>query len=457
MKPAALLALSLIWASGAHAVDKISMDTFTEDRKGKSQDAVARGAHKKTSDAEVRELGQGSMVIESALNTYVKFNNRVRVPGFISSSPIPQIGRIVGPNTLLSFRMGDNFFVRWSGAPLPKPGDRYSTYTPAVVLQNLENPSQFQIFASPGPATKLPSDFRLAGYFYETTGHMRVQKIKNGLVVCVLEGMSGQVQTGDQLMLRPPLVENITPINSGLQLSASIVSGSPVDRLSTTRRSFLYLNRGSRDGIRVGRVFESIDSVPLDSAIGGPAPELSNGEAIVVHVTDSYSTAMITKQFDVVRIGSLLRTKQEDNPIDHKAPFYDFVEIKASNSPLMPDKSLPEIPSINSLPGATDDTLPEPRKRPSAPVAQLSELDELEQNMKMKSLTPAEKARLDKLSHQEKLGADKDDGDDLSDTPGAPTVENSFKDSKKNAKKPAKKKAKNKNDEEELNNLMMQN
>ena len=29
---------------------------------------------------------------------------------------------------------------------------------------------------------------------------------------------------------------------------------------------------------------------------------------------------MIMKQFDVVQIGSLLRTKQEDNPIDHNAP-----------------------------------------------------------------------------------------------------------------------------------------
>ena len=97
----------------------------------------------------------------------------------------------------------------------------------------------------------------------------------------------------------------------------------------------------------------------------------------------------------------------------------------------MPDMTQPEIPSLGQLPGATDDSLPEPRKRPSAPMAQLSELDELEQNMKMKSLTPAEKARLDKLGHQEKLGGDKDDGDDVSDTPGAPMVENSFKDSKK--------------------------
>lgn len=458
MNPAVLLA-SLLWAGGAFAVDKISMSQFTESRKANNENAYIDSAHKATSNAEASELRRGDFVIESALQTYGKYNNRLRVPGFIASSPVPPIGRIVGPNGLLSLRMGDSFFVRWSGTPLPKPGDRFSTYTPAVVLQNLDNPTDFSIFTAPDPTTmKVPKGHRLAGYFYETTGRARVVKIKGGLVYCIMEQLSGQVQAGDQLMLTPPLVENLTPINDGIQLSAAVVSGSPVDRLSTTRRSYLYLNRGSRDGIRVGRVLESIENVPLEGSVGGAAPELSNGEAIVVHVTDSYSTAMITKQFDVIRIGSLLRTKQDENPIDRNAPFEGFVEIKASNAmpdSTKPDKTQPEIPSIDKLPSVSDDSLPEPRKRPSAP--QLSELDELEQSMKMKSLTPAEKARLDKLSSQEKLGSEKDEGDDLSDTPGAPTVENSFKDNQKNAKKPAKKKSKNKNDEEELNLLMMQN
>ena len=82
MKPAAFLSIGLLWASGAQAVDKISMDSFTEIRKGKSDNATAASAHKSVSNAEAKELEQGSMLIESARNTYVKFNNRLRVPGF---------------------------------------------------------------------------------------------------------------------------------------------------------------------------------------------------------------------------------------------------------------------------------------------------------------------------------------------------------------------------------------
>ncbi|MGZ3652682.1 MAG: hypothetical protein ACXVB9_16135 [Bdellovibrionota bacterium] len=445
-----LLATGVAQGSGT----KVETD-FTEARKSKSENTYRDSARKSVAGEEARGLERTGTVIESARQNYLKFNNRVRVPGFISASPLPQIGRIVGPiGVTQSQRMGDTVFIRWSGAPLPKAGDRYSTFSPAVVLQNLEQPADFEVFAAPDPTTKLPKGRRLAGYFYESTGRIKVVKTKGGLVQAIVEQLSGQLGVGDELMQMPPLVENITPINSGIQLSAAVVSGSPADRLSTTRRSFLYLNRGSRDGIRVGRVFESVEAVHLDESVGGMAPELSNGEAIVIHVTDSYATAMITKQFDVIRIGSILRTKQEDSPIDPNAPFNGYVEIKADN-----DKSAHttlEIPSANKLPTVSDESLPEPRKRPSGPP--LSELDELERSLKTKGLTPAEKARLDKLSAQEKLGDKTEVGDDLSDIPGSPTVENSFKEGKKTAKKDTKKKTKkSKNDEEELNLLMMQN
>jgi hypothetical protein len=455
MKHAALL-FGLLWAAHALATDRAGV-SYEEDLKPKAQNFTVSGRSKGVTAEEVANFKKFNGQIETARLTYQKYNSRVRVPGFISSSPVPQIGRIIGPIERydLKYRVGDVLYVRWAGAPLPKPGDRYSTYTPAVVIQNLQTPSEFDIFNAPGPSTKLPKGWRLAGFYYETTGRIRVSQVKGGLVHCVLEGLSGIVGSGDEVMKELPLVENITPIDSGIQLSATVVSGSPAARLSTTQRSFIYLNRGSRDGIRVGRVFEALDTVQLNEGAAGSAPELSSGEAIVVHVTDSYSTAMITKQFDVIRIGSALRTKQLDSQHEHKGPFSDFVEITPDRPLAKPVAGQPEIPSAEKLPGGDDESLPEPRKRPSGPA--LSELDELEQSMKLKSLTPAEKARLEKLSHQEHLG-ESAEGDDVSDTtPGAPTVENSFQDSKKPAKKPGKKSAKTKNDEEELNLLMMQN
>ena len=138
---------------------------------------------------------------------------------------------------------------------------------------------------------------------------------------------------------------------------------------------------------------------------------------------------MITKQFELIRIGSLLRTKQEETPIVRNAPFQNYDDKSSKKESTAP--SLPEVPSKEAPPGAMDESLPEPRKRPSPPT--LSELDELEQGLKLKSLSPAEKTRLDKLSHQEKIGADKSAEleEEASESGAPPTIENSFKDGKK--------------------------
>jgi|GEM_PF-5456780 len=465
-----LLVLSFFLLPGAEAANENQQaikNDFVEKRTSKGTANSYYEQLKKSRLKNDEEQSGQSGLIQSSRTIFAQFNNRVRVPGFISATPLPQMARIVGPVTQVSlFRAGDTVFIRWSGAPMPRPGDRFATFTPAAVIQNLRNPTEFSVILTLGPQEDLPKDTRLAGYFYETTGRLRILRVRGGLVEATVEQLKGQVSIGDELMPELPKLDNLTPINSGIQLSAAVVCGSPHDRLSTTKRSYIYINRGSRDGIRVGRVFESLETVQLDQAVGGAAPQLSNGEAIVVHTTDSYSTAMITKQFDVIRIGSLLRTTQETTPTSPMGPFDGYKEINAAYrsetkidlpgaaSSTGSASTIPTIPSLDKLPGATDESLPEPRR--AIPESQLSELDSLEQNMKAKDLTPAEKARLGKLSQQEKMkAANLEELEE--DTGGAPALENSFKDPKKKAKNEKKTKKKAKNDEEELNQLMMEN
>ncbi len=449
--------LILFLCNSAQAAPQVSAQVdFTEKRNNNAANASFKSLKKSTAESESQNMDQVNL-IESSHNIYSKFTNRIRVPGFISSSAVPQLARIAGPDREDSMlRVGDTVYLRWSAAPMPMAGERFSTFAPAIVLQNVVEPSEFEIVFHSGPIEKLPKDRRLAGYFYETNARLKVLRVHGGMVEAILEKLSNVVSMGDGVMMTPPLLPSVTPVHTGTQLSAAVVCGSPFDRLSTTRFSFIYINRGSRDGIQVGRVLESIETVKLDEAVGGTAPEVSNGEAIVVHTTDSYSTAMITKQFDVIRVGSLLRTKSESSPIARISPFDGFSdEIKLPK----PSDETRSVPSLDNLPGSTDNTLPEPRKKPADPT--LSELDELERSMKLDGLTPGEKARLDKLSKQEKLSASKQDhaDEETDENSGAPVLENSFKDGKKNAKgkKEKKIKKKSKNDEEELNLLMMQN
>jgi hypothetical protein len=184
-----------------------------------------------------------------------------------------------------------------------------------------------------------------------------------------------------------------------------------------------------------------VETVPVEAAVAGLAPEVSQGEAMVVYATDSYATAMITKQFDVIRIGTLMKTKEPGNGIKPNHPFEDLLPGPSASSRDKPE----EIPNLNE--SVPDKTLPEPgRSAPAAPP--LSELDALEQSNQFKALTQDEKNKLGKLSRQEKLT-----GEEEEEAPPTAPVSNSFP---QNAKKKQAQKPKA-TDEEELNQLMMQN
>jgi hypothetical protein len=270
-------------------------------------------------------------------------------------------------------------------------------------------------------------------------------------VEAVIESMTGQIAISDQIMPTLPKTKIPKPVYGGIQLSAAIVSGSPAERISTTPRSFIYINRGSRDGITLGRIFQSVETARLEGDKKGP--EMLAGEAIVVHVSDAYSVAMITQQFEVIRIGSLLRSKQTDDEMPSFEPFHNFNPANAAKYEKAAEP-VEEVPNLNEMNAVTDPTLPDPAKpKPPAKPA-LSELDAIEQANKFNSLSPKEKERLGTLSRQEKVGQEASEEEEA---PSLAPVDSSFGSAKPTDKKAKKKRAQKSRDEEELNQLMMQN
>lgn len=391
---------------------------------------------------------------------YRSFSEKTNVPGFISAAPQNEIGKVVGPDVMgTSFRVGDTVYIRWATGQTPQVGAIFSVYTPAIVMQNMADPTDFQVGLVPvNSSDPLPKDHRLAGYFYESSGKVRVTKVDQGIVQAILETQTGQIQIGDHLMVPPPSNLVIKPTYGSIQLSAAVVCGSPSDRISTTKNSYIYINRGSRDGIRVGQMFEAVERVGLDPSVSAANPEVSAGEAMVIHTTDAFSTAVITSQFDVIRMGSLLRTKNPNAPVLSKAPFTNMRQNVSTKAPVEKPDELPEVPSLDD-PLNNAPNLPDPMlQKPEPKLSPLSELDALEKSMNPQNLSPEEKNRLSRLSRQQRVGesAPKAEEDDEESNPDLPGLESSFSKNKKAAKKPAKKK-KQSNDEEELNMLMMQN
>jgi hypothetical protein len=405
--------------------------------------------------AEYKKMKEESVFADASEGTlrknYKSVSDTIFIPGTASVAPLADIARVVGPaGVATSFRIGDTIFLRWQGAPGPREGDRYSVFTPALILQNLQNPTEFSVVLR-NEKNEKNERYRRAGYFYESSGVIRITRVTQGLVEAVIESMTGQIAISDQIMPTLPKTKIPKPVYGGIQLSAAIVSGSPAERISTTPRSFIYINRGSRDGITLGRIFQSVETARLEGDKKGP--EMLAGEAIVVHVSDAYSVAMITQQFEVIRIGSLLRSKQTDDEMPSFEPFHNFNPANAAKYEKAAEP-VEEVPNLNEMNAVTDPTLPDPAKpKPPAKPA-LSELDAIEQANKFNSLSPKEKERLGTLSRQEKVGQEASEEEEA---PSLAPVDSSFGSAKPTDKKAKKKRAQKSRDEEELNQLMMQN
>ncbi|MCO5142919.1 MAG: hypothetical protein M9962_07510 [Oligoflexia bacterium] len=443
--------------------------SYTEETPKSLDTPVQKSKH--YNDYKNKLAAEENFIVGSAKKTFTRFHNRYRIPGFISASPVTEIATIIGPRVLdTSFRLGDSVFLRWNTSPGPREGDIYQVFPSSVVLQSRIDPTEFQVISKPETLDEIAENFRLAGYFYEPVGSIKISKIRRGLVEGVVLSLSGQMSIGQSLMPKLPEVIIEQPHTGGVHIAAAIVSGSPANRLSTTKRSYIYINRGTRDGIKVGSLFEAVERMDLSTREKSMGPETSFGEAMVVHVSDNFSTAVITKQFDIIRVGSLLRSKQLYDQVTPISPFASLNVLNPNylyeghNKSVIEGELSPEVPKSDELSGMPDPTLPNPERLQTSPFRvapdlskpPISQLDALEKSLNLNNLSEEEKKKLNQLSTQQKIDSPDDELEDLSASGSSPTVTNSFRTSKPKKKDDKKKKPK-RNEEEELNLLMMEN
>jgi hypothetical protein len=347
----ALVTLTTLLSIGPNAFGVIGVRDYTEEIPNKIKSTVIKkriiSKDPKIAAQQTKEIieeGKGKAeIIGSLKDTYNKIGHVYEVPGFITVRPLAQIAAIVGPRQIdANFNLRDKIYLQWIGAPSPRIGDVMSVFTPAVVLQSLADNTEFQIKQWVNTTTKdIPKGYQVAGYLYETNGEIQVVKIQNGIVTAVITSQSRPITLRDQIMLPTPRYSEIRPLDRGVQQSAVIISGVPNERIGASEGTYLYLNRGTKDGVKVGRMFEAVEKVELldPTAV---APEVSRGEAMVVFASDSFSTAIITKQFDTIRVGSLIKTKhgQGLNGLDPSYKIVDRRHVELPKNMDIPDRAV---------------------------------------------------------------------------------------------------------------------
>lgn len=315
---------------------------------------------------EFRILGKGVLK-----KLFQEIGNRIEVPGFISLRANRSLGEIVGPASVVAtIQTNSELYIRWKGLTRPALGEIYSVYTPGVVFQNRTDFTDFMVKQNTYRAKKELDNYSHAGYLYESNGDIEIIDISRGIVKArVLRGVK-QIAIGDQIMKPLPRYSNIEPVATPIRMTGAIVAGSPYDNINATQGSMLYFNRGKRDGVKVGTLFHTLEPVLLSD--GPPIKKADGlGIAMVVYASDAYSTAIILRQFNAIRVGTLVETMQAG-------------PNRASQFNLL---------SANGTSRAGQNAID--------PDAYLSELDKIERDSDILALSPEERERLERLHLQE--------------------------------------------------------
>ncbi len=369
-----------------------------------------------------------------------KMSSRIEVAGFISVRINRSLGEIVGPVSEVSvIQKNSEVYIRWRGQNRPALGQIYSLYTPGVVLQKRTDFTDFMVKENTYHAKKELDNYSLAGYLYESNGDIKILDISRGIVKARVVKAIKQISVGDQLMRALPRYSDIEPVATPIRMTAAIVAGSPHNNINVTQGSMLYLNRGKRDGIKVGTLFHTLEPIHLTDA--PPIKKADGlGIAMVIYASDAYSTALILRQFNVIRIGSLMETMQ-----------------------VGPNR--PSQFNLISVSGAR-----RAKKAAIDPDLYLSELDKIERDSDILALSPEERKRLERLHLQELRRRNRSlpgGGEstalpnpriDEGAAPQTPAASDLFRSSKKRRNNRArrlrkKQKEKKLSDEEELNQL----
>jgi hypothetical protein len=155
-----------------------------------------------------------------------------------------------------------------------------------------------------------PDTGRLLGYHVEFLGHVEVTETHPETSLAVIRMSTGEIQAGDRLMPREPLPEEIA-----IQPSPSEVEGKisffPQQRVVIGWNDFVYLNRGSVDGLEVGSPLEvfrpgyTTDEPARDERV--QVPDRIVARLVVVRTAEESAVALITRAETELRLGDQFR------------------------------------------------------------------------------------------------------------------------------------------------------
>ena len=280
---------------------------------------------------------------------------------FITTNVVQDLGEIEATQKEAIFiQKFDKVYVNFDNSVKIKPGDKFSIYSAA------------------GKSKHVISD--RSGYKYYISGQIKAIRKINHVWECEVFDLTGMVSRKDRITVYTPKINRITKTFNKRNIEGAIIDTFKDTINGISFGDVVYLDRGRADGVELGNVFElySFKDYGTEKKIT-PDPTYKIGEAVVITLTDNFSTVLITNSKLDIPVATLALSKTEEQAARASMlrKGVDLAEVSATEQ-----NSLDELDVELNLDDISDDLLK------AADRVQLTddELEELERQEREKSI-----------------------------------------------------------------------
>ncbi|MBI3558228.1 MAG: LysM peptidoglycan-binding domain-containing protein, partial [Deltaproteobacteria bacterium] len=254
-----------------------------------------------------------------------------RVPEIANDTTVPYLGELVSTRREgLGIAQHDAVFLKSNSQDL-QVGSSYSIFDKAEFVREKKSDR--------------------SGYIYRSVGEVKVVGVKDDLYIGIITSAYDVITRGMRLYPLLPLVTEVKTLPARSALEALVVMSTDISTKNSAQYRIIHLDRGIEDGVQIGNVFRVYDYYdPITRKKITDSDFLVNADAIVIHATAQFSTAIVLRSHDTFTRGdfAVLLTDVSDLERTLKALTHDLGE-EDKRAP--EDKELDELDELDKSSG----------------------------------------------------------------------------------------------------------
>lgn len=270
--------------------------------------------------------------IDKELKIKIPVRFSFRIPEIANDTTIPYLGEIV------STRREGNGIANHDAVFLKSNS------------QDLQVGTTYTIFSEPEFVRERRSD--RTAYIYKTAGEVKIVGVKDELYIGVITSQYDIITRGMKLYPLLPLVTDNKPAPARTALEALVVMSPDISTRNSAQYRFIHLDRGIEDGVQIGNVFRIYDYYdPVTQAKITDSDFLVNADAIVIHATAQFSTALVLRSHDTFTRGDFAVLLTDVSDIAKELRSHDHVVGEDEDKRAPEDRELDELDELDKSTG----------------------------------------------------------------------------------------------------------